>query len=67
MPTNDNSIDVNQNNAGITKLQYTYALSQSAYLRAYGYTFYSNWYLTRRAGAPAVKTCRSSRMQRSIS
>ncbi len=46
VPNNDNSIDVNQNNAGITKLQYTYALSQSAYLRAYGYTFYSNWYLT---------------------
>ena len=28
---------------GITKVQYTYALSQSAYLRAYGYTFYSDW------------------------
>jgi TonB dependent receptor len=27
-------------------VQYTYALSQSAYLRAYGYTFYSNWFNT---------------------
>ena len=32
-----------QNDTGITKLQYTHALSQSAYLRAYGYTFYSDW------------------------
>jgi hypothetical protein len=32
-----------RNDAGISKLQYTYALSQSAYLRAYGYTFYSDW------------------------
>ena len=46
LPLNDNSIDVNQNNTGIAKLQYTYALSQSAYLRAYGYTFYSDWMLT---------------------
>ena len=43
---NDDSINQNQNDAGITKVQYTYALSQSAYLRAYGYTFYSDWYLT---------------------
>ena len=43
---NDDSINQNQNDAGITKIQYTYALSQSAYLRAYGYTFYSDWYLT---------------------
>ena len=46
LPLNDNSINVNQNNTGITKLQYTYALSQSAYLRAYGYTFYSDWLQT---------------------
>ena len=45
LPLYDNSIDVNQNDAGITKLQYTYSLSQSAYLRIYGYTFYSDWYL----------------------
>ncbi|MBV8154134.1 MAG: TonB-dependent receptor [Candidatus Eremiobacteraeota bacterium] len=31
------------NDTGITKLQYTYALSSSAYLRAYGYTLYSDW------------------------
>ncbi|MBV8531985.1 MAG: TonB-dependent receptor, partial [Candidatus Eremiobacteraeota bacterium] len=46
LPLYDNSIDLNQNDTGITKLQYTYALSQSAYLRAYGYTFYSDWMLT---------------------
>jgi hypothetical protein len=45
LPLNDNSINLNQNNTGIVKLQYTYALSQSAYLRAYGYTFYSDWML----------------------
>jgi hypothetical protein len=43
LPLDDAGIDVNQNNTGIAKLQYTYALSQSAYLRAYGYSFYSNW------------------------
>jgi len=46
LPLSDNSINVNQNNTGISKLQYTYALSQSAYLRAYGYTFYSDWLQT---------------------
>ncbi len=50
---NDDSVNQNQNDAGITKLQYTYALSQSAYLRAYGYTFYSDWYLT----DPAFGSC----------
>ncbi len=45
IPANDESINLNQNDAGITKLQYTYSLSQSAYLRLYGYTFYSDWYL----------------------
>jgi Carboxypeptidase regulatory-like domain/TonB-dependent Receptor Plug Domain len=46
IPLDDNSIDVNQNDTGIVKLQYTYALSQSAYLRAYGYSFYSDWLST---------------------
>lgn len=46
LPLYDNSIDVNQNDTGITKLQYTHALSQSAYLRAYAYTFYSDWFTT---------------------
>ena len=36
-------LPINRNDTGITKVQYTYALSQSAYLRAYGYTFYSDW------------------------
>jgi len=39
----DQSLASNENDTGITKVQYTYALSQSAYLRAYGYTFYSDW------------------------
>jgi len=43
IPLYDNSINTNRNDTGITKIQYTYALSQSAYLRAYGYTFYSDW------------------------
>ena len=43
IPLNDDSLASNRNDTGITKLQYTYALSQSAYLRAYGYTFYSDW------------------------
>ena len=43
IPADNNNLDSNQNNTGITKVQYTYALSQAAYLRAYGYTFYSNW------------------------
>jgi Carboxypeptidase regulatory-like domain/TonB dependent receptor/TonB-dependent Receptor Plug Domain len=38
-----NNSNVNQNDTGITKLQYTYSLSQAAYLRAYAYTFYSDW------------------------
>ncbi|HZV76927.1 MAG TPA: TonB-dependent receptor [Candidatus Babeliales bacterium] len=37
------SLASNENDTGITKLQYTYALSQAAYLRAYAYTFYSDW------------------------
>jgi hypothetical protein len=43
IPNNDNSISNNENDTGITKIQYTYSLSQSAYLRAYAYTFYSDW------------------------
>jgi hypothetical protein len=43
LPLYDNSIDVGQNDVGITKLQYTHALSQSAYVRAFAYTFYSDW------------------------
>jgi hypothetical protein len=43
IPLYDQPVTPYQNDTGITKLQYTYALSQSAYLRAYGYTFYSDW------------------------
>ncbi|HEY1882393.1 MAG TPA: TonB-dependent receptor [Candidatus Cybelea sp.] len=43
IPANDENLNTILNDTGITKLQYTYALSQSAYLRAYGYTFYSDW------------------------
>ena len=46
IPLTDNSLNVNQNDGGMAKIQYTYALSQAAYLRLYGYTFYSDWYLT---------------------
>ena len=43
IPLFDQSITPLQNDTGITKLQYTHALSSAAYLRAYGYTFYSDW------------------------
>jgi hypothetical protein len=43
IPANDEGLTNNRNDTGITKIQYTYALSQSAYLRAYAYTFYSDW------------------------
>ncbi|HVR46388.1 MAG TPA: TonB-dependent receptor plug domain-containing protein, partial [Candidatus Binatia bacterium] len=43
IPLYDNNVNPLTNDTGITKIQYTYALSQSAYLRAYGYTFYSDW------------------------
>src|SRR5579871_2538991 len=43
IPLYDNSLTTIRNDTGITKIQYTYALSQAAYLRAYGYTFYSDW------------------------
>jgi hypothetical protein len=42
-PLADQGVDVNQNDTGIAKLQYTRALGESAYLRVYGYTFYSDW------------------------
>ncbi len=46
IPLTDNSANVNRNDTGVTKVQYTYALSQAAYLRLYGYTFYSDWLQT---------------------
>ena len=67
IPLNDNSLNMNQNDAGITKLQYTYALSQSAYLRAYGYTFYSDWYRRIRSSARPTSRARPSPKPRSTS
>lgn len=55
LPLYGNSIDVNQNDTGIAKLQYTHALSQSAYLRAYAYTFYSDWLQTDPTAAAAFQ------------
>jgi hypothetical protein len=43
IPANDGNLNNIQNDTGVTKLQYTYALNQNAYLRAYGYSFYSDW------------------------
>jgi Carboxypeptidase regulatory-like domain/TonB-dependent Receptor Plug Domain/TonB dependent receptor len=43
IPLYDNSLSPVSNDTGIAKLQYTYALSTSAYLRIYGYSFYSDW------------------------
>jgi hypothetical protein len=45
-PLFDEGLNVNQNDTGIVKLQYTHEFSDSAYLRAYGYTFYSDWLQT---------------------
>ena len=46
IPLYDQSVTPLQNDTGVTKLQYTYALSSSAFLRAYGYTLYSDWLQT---------------------
>ncbi len=35
-----------QNGQSIVKLQYQHNFDSSAYLRVYGYTFYSNWFLS---------------------
>ncbi|TAM88581.1 hypothetical protein EPN42_09150 [bacterium] len=37
--------DANNNSATIIKLQYQHNIGSSAYLRLYGYTFYSDWFL----------------------
>lgn len=41
-----NERDGSQNGQAIFKLQYQHNFDESAYLRVYGYTFYSNWFLT---------------------
>ena len=37
--------DQSYNNTVVTKIQYTKNFGSSAYLRVYGFTFYSNWFL----------------------
>ncbi|MGR4065120.1 MAG: carboxypeptidase regulatory-like domain-containing protein [Vulcanimicrobiaceae bacterium] len=37
--------DANDNGVAVTKLQYQHAFSSSAFLRAYGYLLYSNWFI----------------------
>ena len=49
-PTNPNVIppnarDQSYNDTAITKIQYTKNFGSSAFLRLYGFTFYSNWFL----------------------
>lgn len=46
IPLFDEGLNSYQNDTGIVKLQYTHALSQAAYVRVYGYTFYSDWLQT---------------------
>jgi carboxypeptidase family protein/TonB-dependent receptor-like protein len=38
--------DSNDNGVAVEKLQYTHNLSPSAFIRAYGYLLYSNWFIT---------------------
>ena len=49
-PSNPNTLpdaarDNSYNDTVITKIQYTKNFGSSAYLRVYGFTFYSNWFL----------------------
>jgi outer membrane receptor protein involved in Fe transport len=37
--------DTNDNGVAITKLQYQHTFSENAFLRVYGYTLYSNWFI----------------------
>jgi Carboxypeptidase regulatory-like domain/TonB dependent receptor len=37
--------DTNDNGVAITKLQYQHSFSENAFLRLYGYTLYSNWFI----------------------
>lgn len=37
--------DTNDNGVAITKLQYQHAFSENSFLRLYGYTLYSNWFI----------------------
>ena len=58
-PTNPNVVPPNDrdnsyNDTAIAKIQYTKNFSSSAYLRLYGYTFYSDWFLN---GAYSTSFC----------
>ncbi len=58
-PTNPSVIpsdlrDTSWNDTAITKIQYTKNFGSSAYLRLYGYTFYSDWFLN---GAYSTSFC----------
>ncbi len=37
--------DSNDNGVAVTKLQYQHSFSNTAFLRVYGYTLYSNWFI----------------------
>ena len=43
MPTSTR--DANDNGVSVMKLQYQHAFSSDAFIRAYGYMLYSNWYI----------------------
>src|SRR6202007_900179 len=42
-PLPNNLRDTIDNDTGIMKLQYTHQLSSNAFVRAFGYTFFSDW------------------------
>jgi len=44
-PYDPSTRDGQQNDAQIVKLQYQHNINASSYIRAYGYTFYSDWFL----------------------
>jgi hypothetical protein len=52
----DNLRDAMYNDTGIVKLQYTHELNANAFVRAFGYTFFSDW---TQAGADSAWNCYS--------
>ncbi len=45
-PLSNSAQDANDNGVGILKFQYQHAFDPKSYLRLYGYTMYSNWFIT---------------------
>jgi hypothetical protein len=45
-PLSNSAQDSNDNGVGIVKFQYQHAFDPKSYLRLYGYTMYSNWFIT---------------------